>query len=196
MALTYEDRKLAGICTYPGCESPCGDESLRCERHASADRSYDAARRAKDKARRRADRACMRCGHPKRKAGSKWCLRCLIQLGRLRADHQKQHQKHAPKFRQVTEGDGRTRNRYIGHGKRGAQSTAANDAQDLVDILKCIEKCRDGLVAVAAEPDLGRIERKAAEHAALSHLHLATRLAGDVFIRHRYETPRRVGTDT
>lgn len=98
--------------------------------------------------------------------------------------------------RLVTEGDGRTRARYTGQGKRGPQSRAQLDDQDLAEIARLVARCTDGLRFVRAQPELGRVQVRDGEHAALAFLHLAIRLGGDVLERNGYETPKGKESDT
>lgn len=186
---TYEDRKLGDRCCYGSCPKPKTDDSDYCAEHRDKRRERSKLAMRAIRKQKRKDRKCLWC--PKKAMVGRWsCPACTIKVGdRLREVVTPIVSMKADRVRAVTEGDGRTRLRYIGQGKRGAQSVAANDTQDLADILKLTQRCKDGLAFMAAQLEIGRQQRKAGEHEALGFLHLAQRLIGDVLQRHRYVTP-------
>ena len=178
--LSYEERKASGICTYPGCEHPCGDETLLCDEHAKGARGRDAARRARTRKARRANKLCMRCGG-KRKPGSQWCARCLVQLGRLRSDHHKQH--HNDQRTTVDmEADGYGRQRYHGRERRGAMSKVETIRQGLQEAKKSLAKAEDGVNEYETPfvQELPRVQREAVLDAAMSHCDHAERWLDEI----------------
>lgn len=193
MTSRYQDRKVAGTCTR--CGEPAEDGYQLCTKHRAAQKryataSYEASRDARKKA-----RTCSRCGG-KRKPGSKWCVACLIKRAKVKTQGLKQGQNNgrdriAARTDAITEGDGRTRERYRGKQTTGRMSREALDAQDLELAARAVQRCRDGL-AVAHGPEVAAlppIQRREALHAALSFAHLASRHLDDLLARNKYERP-------
>lgn len=181
---TYQERKQAIVCTYPGCEVPPGDDSNECQLHQA--RSKARKRRHRQKARRRwaQQKLCLRCGR-KRRPGSKWCNGCLIKAGKLRSpDQDKQRDKTSDR----TWTDASGRERFHGQQSRGRQPVWQLDDQDLKYAIEAVDRSRVGLLdARSAAMDLQpKAQRIDALRAALSQAHLAQRHLEEVLDRNRY----------
>jgi len=195
MTDTYQDRKIAGLCTR--CGDPAEDGCQLCPKHRAAQKRYAKACYTSARDARRKAKACVRCGG-KRKPGSKWCVACLIKRGKVKTKGLKQGQnigrdRIAARTDHVTEGDGRTRSRFRGRGAAsGRMSNEEKTDADLRDAVEALRKCEAGLVLsrspeVAALPP---IQRKEALLAALSHADHARRFLVDLLERHKYPTER------
>ena len=182
--LSYEERTLAGTCTYPGCESPCQDDNLLCPEHAAGHASRSASYRARKKREWTAAKCCLRCGATKRKPGRVWCARCVTQVGRLRTDRD-DRDKDRDKSNRITvdiERDGYGRERYHGRARRGAMSKVETVRQGLEEAAKSIAKALDGVTEYETEhvQSLPRIQREAVLDAAVSHADHAERFLDEV----------------
>jgi len=180
----YRERKLVEppICARNGCRNAPAEDSDLCpgcrERARAANRAWAAARRAKRKRARR----CRDCGRPARRAR---CQACRIVVGQAPKRGVDSRVETTPRTRKHA--DGRTR--FHGQMRRGRQTNASLDAQDLADALKYVERGRAGL-AYAASPEvqaLPRIQREAAQRAALAQIALAVRLLEQPLERHHYD---------
>ncbi len=125
-----EEKKIASVCTYAGCEVPAGEASEECPYHhkrtKARKRKYDRKRRARY-ARRK---LCVTCGR-RRRGQARHCAGCLIRLGRLKKSGA---DKGADKrlqisARTIVDKEGRTR--YLGQSRRGAPSVGQLDEWDL-----------------------------------------------------------------
>lgn len=59
--MTYQQRKEHEVCTYPGCSSPCTDETFTCETHREAANARVREHLAEKRARLRAAGRCVDC---------------------------------------------------------------------------------------------------------------------------------------
>jgi hypothetical protein len=89
----------------------------------------------------------------------------------------------------ITEGDGRTRQRFRGQLRTGPQSRAQLDDQDCDYAERALRRGREGLAAARAPEvqSLPRIQRKDAELAALAQIAHARRFLDEVCVRNRYQ---------
>ncbi len=188
----YQERKIRGLCTYPGCPELACEDAGMCELHRARARSRQQkwrqkrARLAKQLlASRKAKSQCLRCGG-KRVSGEEYCAKCLVVLGEAEKRTQGACIKIRDKQAQIeaaTKIDAGGRSRYIGQGKRGRQSVASIDAKDFDYAEDALRKMRTGL-AFAASPGLSRLEKHDAESAANALGDLAIRFIEDVQARH------------
>jgi predicted nucleic acid-binding Zn ribbon protein len=166
------------------CPSPATADSPWCSEHLAdaVEREKSRIRKARSRKRHRDDRRCIDCGkksnrsrcpacHRKKRQGVTQGVTPTVKLP------QRRHHNVASRTRAVTEGDGRTRNRGVGKGKRGHPSRADEDAW-------CLQVLRSelALAGVSIEAshtnevkDLPPIQRDAVVNDALSHLGLLER---------------------
>jgi hypothetical protein len=185
----YQERKVAILCTYPGCDSQPSDDCNECPKHARASRKRARRRRIKNRRIWTAKKLCLRCGR-KRRRGSKWCHRCLVKLGKLRdLDRHKQHHNSEDRVTREVEGDGYARTRRHGQPRRGQQPWHQLDDQDLVDAIDRLMRTRQGLaLAASAEvAQLPRVQRQEIKNAAYAHAAHAKRFVAEVLERGNYD---------
>lgn len=137
--LSYEDRKVQGICTRSGCRRRASDDSSLCVRHHRADRraSREYKKRLRDE--RRAAKLCVWCSNAKpapASEGSTSCLPCRIKRNRVRAaDGGVRVAVHdggrSAAIAAATRKDPDGRTRYHGQQRRGQQTHTQLNAQDL-----------------------------------------------------------------
>lgn len=186
--LSYQERKGV-LCTYPGCKRQPWDESLQCRKHTLAHRKRQ--RRANKNRRRKWARKqrCLRCGG-KRAPDRRHCFDCLVETGELaKKQHADFYEYKSSGTRTAVETDGYARERYRGQGKRGRQSAAAIDDQDLGYALDAIGKAKLALAAIA-HPDFAQLTRSQkidATGAALAQAEHGVRFVEEVLDRHKYE---------
>lgn len=182
-------RKLALECTECGTASPDAEVCASCRRKASKRQA-----RWRDKRRRR--KQCVDCG---RRSKTRRCTRCKRKgvterdAGVDGANHATDEQLGgtASKVVAKTETDGKTRNRYIGRGTRGAptlEQIEFDDVRGLRFAVREIEKAIAKLEEagrVAAQ--LPRIQRGAARREALAPAQLAVRFIDEVLDRNKCE---------
>jgi hypothetical protein len=171
----YERRKTAGECTRCQADVRALDNQLcgPCREYAKV---KTAASTKRLRANRRLKKQCARCGGPSPDRYE--CARCSGVNPTVNPHARSRHSViHAARTRAVTEGDGRTRNRGVGRGKRGHPSRADEDAWCLRTLQKEI-----GLAVAAVEAShspavalLPRFQRDAVVQDALSHLELLER---------------------
>jgi hypothetical protein len=132
-------------------------------------------------------RLCLRCGS-KRVLGEEHCTKCLVLRGAAlarAADKRVDNKRDRIADRTTIDADGRSR--YRGQAKRGRQSVAQVDEQDLRYALESIQKAKDGLAFVAAlPPGMPRVQKQDAIHAALSLADQGARFIDEVLGRHNY----------
>ncbi len=183
-------RKLAGICTRPGCRRVVGDDSLLCPRHLRAARK--ASKRYITR-RRKAARKRGLCADCPRKSQRYRCLRCSIRRRRLKsAGVDKGVDKRtaiAARTTVDTTVGNAGRVRYHGQVRRGQQPRAQLDEKDIDDAIAALMHTKVGLRAIRAPENAGqpRLVIKEAEHAVLAIGHNGIRLFEDVLDRNRYE---------
>ena len=175
----YLEKKVAQLCTYHRCKCAPAEGAQLCPRHLRKQRKRDARYKARLRARRRHAGQCAFCPA---KSKTYRCMACVIKAGFApRKSVQSSVDKSARiAARTVMHGDGRTR--YHGQARRGQQSRAQLDEQDLADAIARLQRAKDGLAA-ARSPEaqlLPRIQREEAERAALAQLELAGRFLDDV----------------
>ena len=192
----YQQRKAAavdaGCCIYPGCELAPADDSDYCPAHRDEKRARN--RRYKRARRRRwaQQRRCLDCGG-RRKLGRKRCAACLIKRDRLRSGGGDKVVDKTPKtkleIRVEADGWTRTRERYVGQGKRGPQSKAALDDQDLDDAIARLQRAKAAL-QVASSPEVAELplaQRQETKAAALAQVVHGIRFGIAVLHRHRID---------
>jgi hypothetical protein len=192
----YQQRKQAGLCLWCGSESAVEDSGF-CVRHQRLTREYNRKYARQTRSERRAAGLCAICGAvPSEKYR---CLKCALRDGRITLAgvdvgvEKKRVQgwdERLERNRGAT--SGYTHKRYHGQARRGRQTVAALDDQDLTDALKRIEKARAGLAIARSEEmqQLPRIQRENAIREALSQADHGIRFAEEVLDRNRYRTKR------
>lgn len=190
-AATYMDRKVAGLCTYPGCIAPPADDALQCETHQRAANKRASRTRAKLRKLRRKNGRCAECGINKSKRFR--CPACQILVNRApRHRGNNGGNKRARVAARITVGSfagEEGRSRYRGAlGRKGPPGKAREDATDLADARLAIDRALAGL-AYARSPEvlaLPLAQRKEAERAALSQADHGARFIDAVLERNRY----------
>jgi hypothetical protein len=138
--MSYEEKKSQGWCTRRWCRTPASlaDDSQLCQRHLKRKREQDAASAARRRAAREADGLCVWCPAAKPRPatqGSTACLPCRIKRNRLKIEDgvgtRLGHQDRAAAIAAATRKDPDGRTRYHGQGRRGQQTYATLNAQDL-----------------------------------------------------------------
>jgi len=186
---TYEERKLAGVCTRCG-ERPAGEENQLCDVCRENQRERVRRSMAKKRADRRRKKLCPHCPAAKATKVSKAgevCLACRIKRDRVRSAGVTKDVNHVMD-RTWTDGTGRQR--FHGQAQRGRQPVWQLDDQDLAYALAAIQRARQGL-AVARAPEseaLPRAQRQDAIRAALSQAYLGQRHIEEILERNRYHS--------
>jgi hypothetical protein len=193
----YQQRKQAGVCLWCG-SAPAADDGGFCARHQRLTREYNRKYAKQTRAERRAAGLCAVCGSvPSEKYR---CLKCALRDGRITLDGggdgvEKQRVQGWDERPERNRGatSGYTHRRYHGQARRGRQTIASLDDQDLTDALKRIEKARAGLAIARSEEaqQLPRIQREDAIRAALSQADHGIRFAEEVLERNRYRDKKR-----
>lgn len=198
---TYEELKVAGICTR--CrKTPALEDSTLCEPCRAANRARSARWFANRWAKRKRERLCVDCGVKLKSRGIVRCVACRVKRGIVKRDAKaildhdldQARDRIAARTELVTEGDGRTRERYRGK-HTGKPSVAERDSDDLAAAFTGLRRCQEGL-AVARAPqtlELPRIQREAVVNEALAHADMARRFLEEMLARHRYGTGRNRG---
>lgn len=199
-AATYEERKAitadTGECLRDGCDDPAASGSNFCVPHRDADRQYQRDYRAKLRRGRRRRKECLDCGVKLRAGERTWCKRHRIARNRLGIARPAGVQVGVQKSeriasRTVKGEDGRVR--YHGQKRRGQQTHAQLDEQDLGFARREIKRGETGLETYAAETArskagdpqaMPRIQRDGIRSDALGYLERAQRHLGDVVDRH------------
>lgn len=176
----YEQRLLDGECTRCGVEL---SEERKEAGHSMCAKCHGyvlkAKRRSAKKQRLRwkRKRLCGQCGK-QRRPGGKLCPGCTVKCGvvpKSLVDHYVDHgrdrtdEQWGARVEQSPDGKPRARRRFLGQGKRGRQSGAQLDEQDLVDARRCIEEGWLGLVYYRSSEvqALPRIQREEVRHEAV-----------------------------
>lgn len=122
--------KFATHCTRCGGE-PADDSSL-CPAHRDDERARKRLWMAKVRKQRQRHRRCRYCGGPRR-LREKSCLACRVRRNRLSALRVRVRQGHdrAEQIAAATRQDADGRTRYHGQGRRGNQTHAALNRQDV-----------------------------------------------------------------
>lgn len=180
-AAQYASRKEAGLCVR--CADPAADGSLWCSSCGPVVRERIRLRNQQVAKERRAAGQCVTCGHDKR--GRKQ----LISQAAIPPSPARWHTEgRKVQVRQVTEGDGRTRNRGVGQDRRGRMSRSAEDEQDL-RLAQAEMEAAIRALAHAHSPQVKLLpvkQREATMEAALARLHLTQRLIVEILNRHKY----------
>jgi len=185
---TYDDKKLAGICTRPGCTATASPDSQLCPPHhieAKAAKRASMKRRRSDWKRRG---LCTRCGS-KRSKTSRWgCPACLVATGQARSGFVDIHVDKSNRIR--TDRTGRVR--YHGQAERGRQPIIQLDRQDIKDAKRCIDHGEAGL-GYYWSPEIQQLSRTQAAEvraAALAKIEQAMRWLREVLVRNgRVDAP-------
>jgi ribosomal protein L37E len=194
----YEARKVAFQCTRCGVDVRHLADQLCPECRAYANTQTRESTR-KLSATRRKKKQCARCGRPSPDRYE--CIPCLARRGQaplrtlnqtLNPTTQTPARWHTEgkrnQVRQVTEGDGRTRNRNTGRGRPGGIGNQGNDELDARLLQRELESAIAEL-AYAHSPEVKakpRLQARDILHTALSRLHLVQRLLMQILQRHRY----------
>lgn len=176
-AARYQERLAGPLCMRAGCTSAKADGSAYCAHCEPEVKERRAANEEARRARFAAKGLCPYCRLPKQR-------NTMVQLAahpvatpaRWHTDGKRNV------VRQVTEGDGRTRNRSSGRGKRGGMGNAANDELD-AKLARAEFDRFEQAIAILHSPEvqaLGRLERDSAARAALAHLDLHDRLVEQI----------------
>lgn len=188
-----EGRKSANVCVRKACGRAPKDDSDFCPKHHRAQLKYQRAYMKRKRARWEADGKCTRCGRD-RKRGSKWCVTCLIQTGKVhhqdrKSDVENRQGRVAARLIPWENSPTNANRVRLRGGKRGAVPKAQIDEQDLEDAARGILHGGIGLKLLASQPtsEVSRAEKRRAELAALDMLASAARFVRDVLARHRYD---------
>jgi hypothetical protein len=162
-ATLYEDRKLAGLCTR--CGGPAADDSSLCAKHRDDQRGRTARTMARIRAARVEAGLCVWCPGTrptKVAAGETSCLACRIRRRRVKplgGVHNDVHKHERIAARTATHADGRTR--YHGQQRRGQQTHAQLNAQDVEMASECFDSFKAGLALIesAEVKALPRVQR-------------------------------------
>lgn len=139
---SYLDRKVAGMCTRPGCPLDAEDDCNLCSGHRADNAKYARRRRAKNRKLWTASKLCLRCGDRRRK-GSKWCALCLLKAGKLKTEERQSQRQIADKrVTRDSEGDGYARTRYHGQSRRGQQKRWQLDVQSIDFAIAALSEAR------------------------------------------------------
>lgn len=188
---TYQDRKVAEVCTYPGCSEPPSDDCNECPLHRAKTNAAKRRRRLRNRREWTRKKLCLRCGD-RRRPGSKWCVMCLAGAGKLRLqERSKQRTKSREisaavgfdaRLEQSPDGKLRVRRRFHGQGKRGRQSIAQLDAQDHEDAEGCAHEAWVLLAYFHSDEAkiLPRVQRDDIRDRAVSELRRAARWFTDM----------------
>ncbi len=184
----YQARKEQGLCTR--CGLPASDDQL-CGDCASRLRPMIAASVQRLRRQRRKRKQCARCGE--RSPDRYECLKCLLKLGRMPKSAMPAHGKPTvdpatgfqDRVEQSPDGKLRARRRFVGQGKRGRQSGAQLDNQDLDDAKSCMDH---GVYALEyfrtdAVQVMPKVQREDVKAAAIAKLKQAQRWLGEVIDR-------------
>lgn len=188
----YAARKESGLCVRCGVKLASDSMSLFCDPHAADNRRRAAAAQRKVRGERRKAGRCIYCGgaadgircpaHQVKRTITKTLAvnKVVSKLGELSARFER------IRAQTILGEDGRTR--YHGQLRRGRQSLARLDEKDIDTAITELLKAKDGLRLARAPKNakLPRIQRKEADHAALSMAHLAIRVVMDALVRNGY----------
>jgi hypothetical protein len=133
---TYEERKVAGVCTRCGA-APAADDSLLCEVHRDSQRSAAAGWAARERERRRAAGECLWCPSSARTnvaPGESSCLACRVKRHRV--------PKPGAQLRAAATFVRRRR------GRDGQESNAERNRRDAERAAECLEALRGGLALI------------------------------------------------
>ena len=186
---TYQDRKVAIVCTRPGCTAEPSDDCNECPPHRLDSQKRRRRHRLKNRRLWAKKRLCLRCGG-KRKQGRKWCAKCLIREDRARSlAEDKQRDNNAERVTREVEGDGYARTRRHGQARRGQQPWWQLDAQDLDDAIVLLQRTKAGLELArdAEAAEMPRVQRQEIKHAALALAAHAGRFIDEVLDRNHYK---------
>jgi len=209
-ATTYQERKEqsaeTGVCLYPACHEPAASGSNWCAPHRDKERANQRESRARLRKRRKRLGQCIDCGVKLRRdrderiycAAHRVARNRLGALSRAAAVVQATVQKSERIASRTVRGDdGRTR--YHGQERRGQQTHAQLDEQDIEFARREITAGEAGLKIYAVEVGrskakdplaLPRIQRDDLRSAALHQLDRAARHLGDVLERHGHAIKR------
>jgi hypothetical protein len=194
-----QGRLELGLCTRCGLE-PAEDGAEECKEHVVDKRARDARYRSNLRDERERQGLCVNCpvsGPPaKVSRGETSCLRCKVRRRRLPStvdgvDNEVDNRRTRIASRTLTGEDGRTR--YHGQDRRGQQTHAQLDAQDLGFARREITRGETGLEVYAVEvarskagdPEaMPRIQRDGLRSDAVGYLERASRHLEDVVERH------------
>ena len=196
--VTYGARTLhaasANVCSYPGCDVAPADDSNYCAGHRDDARARSRASRRRIRKRWEAEKLCLRCGR-KRAPHRRHCAVCLVALGRTPHPGVNNYVNKTSRVAAGTKVDqtvgNEGRRRFHGsQGRRGPPGKEREDANDFADLIRSIERAREG-VAYAYSPEvqqLPRAQRQEVLHAALAHADHGARFIASILERHNYRS--------
>jgi hypothetical protein len=170
----------AEVRTCARCSRPALDDSDWCQRCERKERRRIADAVARLRAGRLKAKLCQYCGKVRVEKGEISCPRCRIKRNRTATLCKDRVTRDVTKP-EIT-ADGKLRE---GQARRGRQTTANLDEQDLLDVIKLVTRCRDELALVRSEAYkwMPAVQRKDAERQALSRLRLAAGFVDEVLGR-------------
>lgn len=193
----YYERKVAGVCTRPGCQSEPHDDLGLCLPHLLDARG----RKARLRDERKRQGLCVDCGgkaprKPRKARGRRSrsrfferCRACLKSNSRNKRDNSGNNQ-HAPRSSRIVEKveqDGvygtRVRKRYVGQGKRGRSSREDESTRDINEAIKTLERAKDGLERLRDQTLQGP-QRTNAVREVIAQVRLAERFGDEVVERY------------
>lgn len=187
-AADYQARKEAQRCTYPKCDEPPAEDTQLCTDHLA-----DKRRRNKRhmKATRKQLRHTGKCTRCRKRSGTYLCDACKIALGVFvfpTSNVDNSVDNSASKIpSQWRLEPGTTHYRYLGQAKRGPQSKALLDGQDLDFAVEEMQTAR--LALAYAQSDevkaMPKAQRDDIMAAALAHVDRAERWLDEVRERHK-----------
>lgn len=160
-AAAYQARKAVsaetGQCIRPGCKVDATEDSLHCATHLMAERAYKAkwAKRRRKQARRA--RRCPDCPQtaPRLKPTERiWCTAHRIARNRISALHAGGVENHVEKSVRIalaTHKDPTNRTRYHGQQRRGPQTHAQLNAQDVGMADQSYQAFKAGLTLIGSD---------------------------------------------
>jgi hypothetical protein len=185
---TYEERKLAGVCTRGACGKLAEDGYQLCAGHRRRKNRVDRMSAKRVRAARLDAGKCLQCGEPSKTAR---CPGCVIKADRVKPSTGIGHSVGHDEWRRDSSGW----ERYRGKGHRGAPSAAINDDQDLRSALDALERGRQSLAYAHSDEvrQLGRISRRSARDAAAAILAMAARFIFEVVERNQKDPSTGIG---
>lgn len=200
----YEQRKLDGQCTRCGCDLTEARKTAgfsMCEKCQGYVQEAKRRSAKKQRLRWKRRRLCGQCGK-KRRPGGKLCPACTVKFGSVPkqlVDHYVDHggdrtdEKWDARLEQSPDGKLRARRRFHGQAKRGRQSDAQLDAQDLADARRCIQEGWDGLgyYRTTEVQALPKIQREDVRREAIAKLARGQRWLGEIIDRNDPKSRKR-----
>lgn len=185
--LSYEDRKLSGLCTVNACKSLAEDGYQFCSRHRELRNRRKRRRQRVLRAELSSAGKCIGCRKPSQ---TYRCPACRIRDRTNLPSRSEAKSEVSDPFRRDNDGWAR----YRGKGKRGAPPQADIDADDLASALSELERGRQALIYAHSEPvkKIGRHAHRDAKAAAAGILALAAGFIAEVVQRNDPERAKSI----